>query len=79
MRLRRERRITGQARDFKPHNDAGFAERHFADQLLKAVTGGGAGAGLAEVSIDDVNATARRWRKAAALRREAWGGSAVTP
>jgi hypothetical protein len=35
-------RVARQAGDFEPHDDARFAERHFAHQLLETVARGGA-------------------------------------
>ena len=52
-------RVARQAGDLEAHDDAGLAERDFADEFLEAVARGGAGSGLAEVAVDDVDALGR--------------------
>ena len=61
-------RVAGEPRDFQAHDDAGLAERHFADELLEAVALRRARSGLAEVAIDDANT----------LGRPACGNRAIT-
>lgn len=61
------RGVARQSRDLQAHDDAGFAKRHLAHELLKAVACGAAGTRLAEIAIDHMNALDRPARYNCAL------------
>ena len=55
-------RVASKTGNFETHDDAGFGERNFADEFLKAVASRGAGPGLTEVTIADVHPFGRPTR-----------------
>ena len=52
-------RVACETRDLQAHDDAGFAKRHLAHELLEAVARRRTGSGLAKIAIDDMDAVDR--------------------